>query len=159
DQDPSDARALKVIGDLLLKTQNELLAMVADCSQLKAWRAGTQPTLNDYVQYQTPIRAKNAELPSRAEAGQQICKVRGTKGDNILSPETTADLRAKMEDAIAGAKFNELHFLGVLVEDADACYTGLTQKIRTEAGEEKVQLTIIASTIVKGKVVNYNLYT
>ncbi len=159
DQEPSDARALKIIGDLLIKTQNELLAMVADCSQLKAWRVGTQATLNDYVQYQTPMRAKNSELPARAEAVKQICAAMRAQGDNILSPETTADLKAKMEDAIAGAKFNELHFLGVLAEDGDACYSGLTQKIRTEAGDEKVQLTIIASTIVKGKVVNYNLYT
>jgi len=39
----------------------------------------------------------------------------------------------------------------VLGEDAKACYGGLIHKLRTEAGTDKTQLTLLAATIVKNK--------
>src|SRR5262245_65976100 len=64
EQQPSDARMIKVMGDLLAG-RNELLAMSADCRQLQNWRGGTQPLLDDYAQYQKLIGAKGCNL-SRA---------------------------------------------------------------------------------------------
>jgi hypothetical protein len=48
----------------------------------------------------------------------------------------------------------------VLAEDADACYFGMRLKGQTEGGgAEETQLMVSAATVVKGKIVFYNLYT
>jgi hypothetical protein len=46
---------------------------------------------------------------------------------------------------------NETSFLGVLGQDADACYAGLVQKIHTEANTDKIQITAFAISIVKNR--------
>jgi hypothetical protein len=161
DKDPSDARAMKAIGDALAATKNEMLSMAADCSQLEAWRAAKVPALDDYIQFQVPTDASAADVPSnisRAAAVKELCaNVRGEAGKALS--DAAPDIKARMETAVKGAKFNEPSFLGVLAEDASACYYGLLQKLRTEVGTEKTQLTVAALTVVKGKVVTYLLYT
>jgi hypothetical protein len=156
DKEPSDARALKEIGNLLAGAQNELLSMSADCSQLEAWRVAKVPALDDYVQYQTPTGTKESNVP-RAASVKGFCANMRTEGDKVSA--IIPDLNARVVTALKGAKFDETNFLGVLAEDADACYYGLLQKLRTEVGTEKTQVTVAATTVVKGKVVYYNLYT
>jgi hypothetical protein len=157
DKEPADARTIKEIGNLVAGVQNELLTMSADCSQLEAWRVAKLPALDDYVQYQTPMSGKDSNL-SRAASVKQFCANMRTDGDKMVAG-AVPDLNARVEKAIKGAKLNEANFLGVLAEDANACYYGLLQKLRTEMGDEKTQLTVAAATVVKGKVVYYNLYT
>lgn len=50
-------------------------------------------------------------------------------------------------------------FVGVLAEDSTACYTALLQKLKTETGSEKTQTAINATTVVKGKVVYFYLFS
>ncbi len=157
DKEPADARVLKEVGDVVSSAaRNDLLSMSADCSQLQSWRVSKLPALDDYVQYQTPMGDKDSNL-SRAASIKGFCANIRAEGQKI--PGTTQDLNARLETAFKGAKFNEMSFLGVLAEDADACYYGLLQKMRTEIGNEKTQVTVAATTIVKGKTVYYNLYT
>jgi hypothetical protein len=157
EQEPSDARALKVFGGLVAGMQGELLAVAADCGQLKAWRAGTQPVLDDYAQYQTLTAAKDSDLP-RSRMVKETCTVLRAQGEKMMA-QISPNVASRVEAAVKGAKLNEPVFLGVLAEDADVCYFGLLQKVRTEAGTEKTQVTISATTIVKGKVIYYNHYT
>jgi hypothetical protein len=157
EQQPADARAIKVIGDALAGTQNELLAVSADCGQLEAWRASTVPALDDHAQYQTPIPAKDLYYP-RAPSVKQFCANARAQGEKTAAG-ATPDLNTRLEAAIKGAKYNETSFLGVLAEDDDACYFGQLLKMRTEIGTEKNQVTISATTLVKGKILFYNLYT
>jgi hypothetical protein len=157
EQQPSDARVLKIIGDLVAGVQNELLMVTADCTQLDAWRAGKIPALDDYAQYQTIAGAKDSSF-NRAAAIKDFCATMRAEGEKSMAG-MSANINARLEAAIKGAKFNEPQFLGVLAEDADACYFGLTQKLRTETGTEKTQVTISTTTIVKGKALFYNLYT
>jgi hypothetical protein len=157
EDEPADARAIKIIGNLVAGVKNELLTIAADCSQLKAWRTGELPTLDDYLQYQTLAAAKNSNFSRGPEIKDFCASIRAQGGQMIagISP----DVNARLEEAIKGAKFNEPTFLGVLAEDADSCTFGLMQKVQTEAGNEKVQVTIAATTVVKGKIVYYNYYT
>jgi hypothetical protein len=157
DKEPSDARVLKEVGNLVAGSQNELLSMSADCSQLEAWRAAKLPALDDYVQYQTPMDLKDSDVP-RAEAVKGLCANFRTEGEKT-SAGVLPDLNSRFEKAYKGAKFNEASFLGVLAEDDNACYYGLVLKLRTEIGDEKTQVTVAAATAVKGKVIYYNLYT
>jgi hypothetical protein len=157
EQEPSDARALKIFGDLMAGIQGELLTVAADCGQLRAWRAGTQPVLDDYVQYVTLIPGKDSDLP-RARMVKDYCNIVRTQGGQKLA-EISPNISARVESAVKGAKLNEQVFLGVLAEDADVCYFGVLQKVRTEAGTDKTQVTISATTVVKGKIIYYNHYT
>jgi hypothetical protein len=157
EEEPSDARALKIIGNLVAGVKNELLTMAADCGQLKAWRTGELPSLDDYVQYQTLAAAKDSNL-SRGPALKDFCTSMRAQGDKMIAG-LSPDINTRLEAAIKGAKFNEPLFLGVLAEDANACTFGLMQRIQTEAGNEKVQVTIAATTVVKGKIIYYNYYT
>jgi hypothetical protein len=156
EQQPADARAIKVVIDALAGTKNELLAASADCGQLEAWRASRLPALDDHAQYQTLIPAKDLYLP-RGPSVKEFCTATRAQGEKTAAG-AIPDLKARLEAAMKGAKFNETSFLGVLAEDDDACYVGELQKMRTEIGIEKSQLTISATTLVKGKILFYYLY-
>jgi len=158
EQQPADARLIHVIGDLVAVTHNELLAVSAECGQLDAWRAGKLPTLDDYAHYQTPVAAMDS-TSFRAESVKEICATARTEGEKTVA-EAAPDLNARVDAAVKGAKINEVGFLGVLAEDADACYFGMKMKARTEGGgAEESQLMVSAATVVRGKIVFYNLYT
>jgi hypothetical protein len=158
EQQPADARLIHVIGDLVAGAHNELLALSADCGQLDAWRAGKLSTLDDYAQYQTLVADIDVTSP-RAESVKEICAAVRTEGEKSIA-EAAPDLNARVNAAVKGVKVNEMGFLGVLAEDADACYFGIKMKARTEGGgAEELQLMISAATVVKGKIVFYNLYT
>jgi hypothetical protein len=157
EQQSADARVIDVIEDLVAGTQNELLAVSADCGQLQAWRAGKLPTLDDYAQVQTPISGRDADVPRAATVKELCASMRAEGGKSIA--EATPDLNTRVEAAVKGGKFNETGFLGVLAEDADVCYYGLQTKNRAENGVEETQVVVSATTVVKGRVVSYSLHT
>jgi hypothetical protein len=152
---PLDARTLKVIGDLVAGMQSELLTISTDCSRIEAWRSGQQRILGDNAQYQTPLATKESEFP-RAESVREACASYRTEGDSELA-KIAPDLTTRLDTAIQGVKFNQPQFLGVLAEDADACYFAMLMKAGTPDGEV-VQAIISATTTVKGKIILYNLY-
>ena len=158
EQQPADARVINVIDDLVAGTQNELLAVSADCGQLQAWRTGKLPTLDDYAQVQTPVSGRDADVP-RAETVKELCASMRAEGSRTIA-EAIPDLNTRVEAAVKGGKFNEAGFLGVLAEDAGVCYFGLLTKNRTEGGgAEETQVVVSATTVVKGRVVSYSLHT
>jgi len=61
------------------------------------------------------------------------------------------DIKANVERALKNVKLNETRFIGVLAESTVACYAGLLQKLHTEGGTDKVQLTVFAATVVKNR--------
>jgi hypothetical protein len=158
EQQPADVRLINVIGDLVAANKNELLAVAADCGQLEAWRAGKLATLDDYVQYQAPIDAMAATV-TRGEAVKEVCASARAEGNKNFATAAT-DIGSRVDAAVKGAKFGETGFLGVLAEDADACYFAILVKAHTEGGGgEESQLMISAATVVKGKVIYSNLST
>jgi hypothetical protein len=157
EQQPADARVINLIDDLVAGTQNELLAVSADCGQLQAWRAGKLQTLDDYAQVQTPISGRDADV-HRAETVKELCASMRAEGGKTIAA-ATLDLNTRVEAAVKGGKFNETGFLGVLAEDAGVCYFGLLAKNRTEGGVEETQVVVSATTVVKGRVVSYSLHT
>jgi hypothetical protein len=158
EQQPADARLIHLIGDLVAGSHSELLAVSADCGQLEAWRGGKLPTLDDYAQYQTPV-ADMDSTSSRAESVKEICATARAEGEKSAA-DAAPDLNARVDAAVKGAKFNEMGFLGILAEDADACYFGMRMKARAEGGgAEESEVMVSAATVVKGKIVFYNFYT
>jgi hypothetical protein len=154
----SDKRMITTLTDLLAKSGNKLLVMSADCRQLAEWHAGKRQLLDDYAQYQTPIAG--IDKPP-TETIQQTCATLRAEGDKILSNQIP-DIKKRVEATLNKIKMNEANFLGVLAEDANACYAGILQKIHTEANTDKTQITVFAIAIVKTKsvfVYRFAVYT
>jgi len=147
DTDPSDKHMLTVLTDIVGKSGNKLLSLAADCRQLTDWRAHTRSVLDDYLQYQVPIAQMDNTNP---EPVKKTCAALRAQGDKLVADQAP-DINSRIESALAKVKINETSFIGVLGEDATACYGGLIQKLRTEAGTDKTQLTLLAATIVKNK--------
>jgi hypothetical protein len=143
----SDQRMISTLTDLLAKSGNKLLAMSADCGQLADWRTGKRKLLDDFAQYQTPIASMD-KPPSETVA--QTCATLRAEGEKILANQMP-DIKARVESTLSQIKMNETRFIGVLGEDPDACYAGLIQKIHTEAGTDKTQVTMFAVTLTKAK--------
>jgi hypothetical protein len=143
----SDQRMISTLNDLLEKSGNKLLVMSADCGQLADWRTGKRKLLDDYAQYQTPIATMD-KPPTETVA--QTCSVLRAQGEKILANQMP-DIKARVESTLKQIKMNETNFLGVLAEDPAACYAALIQKISTEAGTDKTQVTMFAVTILKNR--------
>jgi hypothetical protein len=143
----SDKRMITTLTDLLQKSGNKLLGMSADCQQLSDWHTGKRQLLDDYAQYQTPIGSMD-KPPSETVA--QTCQTLRDQGNKILANQLP-DIKKRVESTLSKIKMNEASFLGVLAEDADACYAGIVQKIHTEANTDKTQITVFSVSIVKNK--------
>jgi len=143
----SDKRMITTLTDLLQKSGNKLLGMSADCQQLSDWHTGKRQLLDDYAQYQTPIGSMD-KPPSETVA--QTCQTLRDEGNKILANQLP-DIKKRVESTLSKIKMNEASFLGVLGEDADACYAGIVQKIHTEANTDKTQITVFSVSIVKKK--------
>jgi hypothetical protein len=153
-QQPQDASEIKLLSGNLARAKIELLAMSADCGQLEAWRAHKH-LIDEYAQYQALVFAGNSNSTEWVKA---YCADVRAQGEKKL-PGLTAEVNAALEAAKMNAKITEMTLLGVLAEDADACYGLMLQKAQTEEGAEKIQLAIGAATVLKGRAVNYILYT
>jgi hypothetical protein len=84
------------------------------------------------------------------EPVKQTCAALRAQGDKMLA-EQAPDIKSRVESALEKVKISETRFVGVLAESTAACYGGLIQKLQTEAGTDKTQLTVSAATNVKNK--------
>jgi hypothetical protein len=149
----SDARMLKAVEGMLGSTNNRLLAMSADCAQLADWRAGKRPLLDNFAQYQTLIAWESGPLPQTPDTIiKTACNDMRAQGDQLLAA-VAPGVKARAEEVLKTVKINEMKFLGVVGEEPNACYAALLQKIHTEIGTDKTQVTVFATTIVKSKLV------
>ena len=96
------------------------------------------------------VTAVASRTRKRSETVAQTCKTLRDEGNKILANQMP-DIKARVESTLSKIKMNEARFLGVLAEDSNACYAGLVQKIHTEAGTDKTQITVFAITIIKEK--------
>jgi hypothetical protein len=154
----SDARMLKAIEGMLAPTNNRLLVMSADCTQLTDWRAGKRPLLDNMAQYQTLIPWENGPLPKTPEAViKDACNQMRSQGEQMVT-NMTPDVKARAEQVLKTVKINEMKFMGVVGEEPNACYAAMLQKFHTEVGTDKTQVTVFSSTIVKSKLVYFYLF-
>ena len=68
------------------------------------------------------------------------------------------DPQQRAERASRDLKVNEIKLLGMVAEDPLVCYTATMQKFKVEAREETTQVTVIATTLLKSKVVQLYLF-
>jgi hypothetical protein len=156
---PSDAGMITAIGTMLEKGGNRLLVISAECRQLADWRAGRRPLLANYAQYQTRMALENSNLQaSPTEVIKGMCAQMRAQGESFTT-SVTPDVQKRFDEVMKTVKINEMKFLGVLHEDSKTCYAALMQRIRAQTGTDIAQAVVFATTIVKGKLVYYYLFS
>ena len=156
---PSDARMLQITESTLASVGNRLLGFYADCKQLNDWRTGKRALLEDFAQYQTSIAAMDAPAPAvPAEAIKQLCSQQREASEKVVTGIAT-DMKARIEEAVRGVQLNQVRSLGVVAEDANACYAALVQRFKAETGKDVTIMALFATTFVQGKLVLYYLYS
>jgi hypothetical protein len=143
-----DSQMVGALSELVSKSGNKMLAVSADCRQLADWRAKKRQFIDDYANYQTTF--SGIDSPAAPEPVKQTCSVLREQGTKILSNQVP-DLKTRIEQTLQQIKLNEANFLGVLDEDAGACYGGLVQKLRVNDKTNRTQVTLFAATTVKNK--------
>ena len=154
----ADARLIANLHSSLAKTGNRLLLLSADCAELRDWRNGKRLDLDHMAQYQTIIELENGPLPDTPEKmAKNFCA-----NMNALAMQSMdyilPDPQERAERASRDLKVNEIKLLGMVAEDPLVCYTAAMQKFKVEAREETTQVTIIATTFLKSKVVQLYLF-
>lgn len=153
----ADSRLFNVIESMLQTSGNRLLSVSADCRELKDWRSGSRPLLDHLVQYQTLRSVEDSGVGGTPEAVvQEACKAMRAQGEQLVA-ETTKDAKQQAERVLEKIRVNEMKFLGVLEEEPLACYAAILQKFKTDIGTEKVQINLVAITVIKNKVL-YGYY-
>jgi hypothetical protein len=155
---PSDKRVYELV-ERGLAGQNELLLAAADCDQIEPWRNGARPTLDDFTQVQVGLVHRTRNLAGREEAtSREICAALRKHGDALITGPVEA-VRERFNRASDVVKLNETQLVGVVHEDADACYASLLQRIRTEQGTDKLILCVYAHVVVRGRLLYMYRYT
>lgn len=138
---------------------NLLLAQHVDCAQLEQMRAGKRRLLDDFVQYQTLTAWMDKDLPvAPAAVISETCSELRKSGGTLATQAVEA-VNPKLQAFSKSIRINEMRFLGVVAEDPATCYAALMQKLRTDDGGEKTQLCIFSTSVVRGKIVYFYVYT
>jgi hypothetical protein len=149
----SDAQMLAGVNAMLGATGNRLVVASAECKQLKDWRAGKRATIDNMAQYQTLASLEEGELTAPPEITiKQVCDQMRAQADQLMD-DVAENLRDRAEKAMESVKFEDTKFLGVIAQAPLACYGGLLQKTKAQAGAEKTEVTVFATTVIKGKIV------
>ena len=153
---PADRSMLQAIGAAI--GTNTLLAMFADCKQLADWRAGRRSLLEDFAQYQV-LTSTIDRPPERqpAQALKELCTHLREEGEKMMTG-MASDLKQRVEQALKNVEVNQLRFLGVVADDADACYGAMVQRAKAQTGKDVTIVGLSASAFVKGKLVYYYLF-
>ena len=162
EMDPVLATDGPLIGRLhatMTKTGNRLLVISADCAELRDWRNGKRQDLEHMAQYQTIIALENQPLPVPPEKmAKNFCANMNAVALRSMD-HTLADPQKRSEQASKDLKLNEIKLLGMVAEDPLVCYTATMQKFRVGAREPTTQVAIIATTLVRSKVVQLYLFS
>lgn len=154
----SDAPLIARMHTTLTNTGNRLLAMSADCAELKEWRDGRKQALDHAAEYQTVLRFENEPLPDTAEnVLKSYCSGMRTLGERSM-PGVPADAQERAEQASKILKPNEMIFLGVVAEEPLVCYGVILQKVKLLSDAENPQVAMFAAMILKGKILLLYLF-
>lgn len=153
---PSDAGTLQAIRAAI--GSNTLLAMYADCKQLADWRAGKRGLLEDFAQYQVLTEAiDKPPAPDPAQTLKELCANLREEGERMMAG-MASDVKQRLEQVLKNVQVNQIRFLGVVADDADACYSATAQRAKAQTGKDITIVGLSATTFVKGKLVYYYLY-
>ena len=159
--DRNNASDKRIIGyfERVNTGRNRVLVTIADCRQLRDWRAGRRKLLGHYAYMTSPthLKGRTISMPP-ARFAKEIERTFRRRGMEIVKRGNTV-WRKRIEKELPTVRVNGNKFLGVLHTDQHASYIGLIQRVRTEAGTDKVVLGTTSTGLVRGKVLSFNFYS
>jgi hypothetical protein len=151
----SDKRMIDFLNTALSKGPNELLAVSAECGELRDWRAGKRRLLEHFSQYQVEkVRRSSSFTIDEAKASCAVMRAEGQK----LSDDSTKNVNDNIHEANRKIDFQGQTFLGVLAEDPNGCYVGLYQKYKAETGAQISQLNVFYAGSIKNREVFFYVW-
>jgi len=150
----SDAPLIAKLHASVQKTGQRLLLLSANCKELKEWREGKRPALTHMAEYQTVLAFEHARPPDEPEKIiKAFCDQMNTMADESAAA-SVAVIQDRGEQAVKRIRTNEMKFLGAVPvpDEPQVCYAATAHKFAIEAGDEYTQGTIIATMLLKGKV-------
>ncbi len=142
-----------------IKGKNELLLSAVECTELKNWRTGKQRFLDNFGSYQVSLKLKNVDLTAQKSAIlHQVCDVFKKQGAKLLDT-IRPDVNKRLQTSLENVQVNQVNMLGILHDTDEICAIATHQRIRTEDGTEKDQLSIYSITVVKGRMIYSYLFS
>ena len=154
---PSDISFLNAVRGVFANS-HQLLGAFADCTEQKNWRTGKRPYLDSFGQYITPLAGLRQDITlARADMVAALCK-QMDKLSGAVKKKISGSVKKRMEAQIEGAKFENINLLKGAFSDGNACYFSSRQNVTTPTGTTKIIAGVSAMTLIKGKIVQLNLY-
>jgi hypothetical protein len=142
----SDKRLIDFLNTTVSKVGNDLLAASADCGELRDWRTGKLPLLQNISQYQVEhVRRTSAFSIQTAKESCEVVRKQG----QALSDQGTKNVADKIHEANSKIDFQGQTFLGVLEDDPNGCYVGMFQKFKAETGAAISQVNVFFMGSIK----------
>jgi hypothetical protein len=150
----SDAPLIAKLHASVQKSGHRLLLLSADCKELKEWRGGKRAAIAHMAEYQTALAFERSRPPDEPEKIINAFCDQMDAMANEPSAKSMAIIQERGEQAVKLIRTNEIKFLGAVpVKDEPmVCYAATVHKFTVEAGDEYTQGTIIATMLLKGKV-------
>lgn len=150
-------QALIAIMENAIRGQNVLLLYSADCGQLNVWRRQPSNYLSNIAQFLAPEAGRTKVLSmARPVYVQKMAEV---MGHQEVWNRGMSEVKRRLEEAYSAIQINEIKNLGVLEVTDCAVFVGLLQRLLADDGvTERLIAGVVAMTLVKGKIVNVNLY-
>ena len=147
-----DARVLD-LASRAIAGQNEMLLHTAECKNLQDARQGKADFLKEFTQAQIALQFKQTDMKGQeAAAAKEICQSLRTQGDAI-NKEIAGEIKERVKNLQAGIKVNETKSLGILAEDATACYSGILMNVQTPAGTSRLILGVYSMGVINGRLI------
>jgi hypothetical protein len=148
----ADAPLVANVHRSLSKTGSRLLLLTLDCAEHKEFRSGKRSVLGHMAQYQTVLALENRPLPEAADVViDRYCVEMRASAEKSM-PGTKPDAIERAEEASRLVRVGEVKYLGVLAQEPIVCYAATIHKFMIENAGEFTHATVIAATVVKGKV-------
>jgi hypothetical protein len=149
---------IRRLDTLLRNSGNTLYVVAIECSRQETWRKGVDGNVVDYSTYYVPNQSVNPVMEGDKSAlRKELCGDMRKQGDATLAP--AKDMVAKSAKELnTNMALNSTKFIGVVAEDAHACYLALLVGVRGADERNLLLLVLISSTVVRGKPIFSAIY-
>lgn len=152
DKNPSDKKVLDGIR-IGVRGQTELMNSFATCQELKNWRRGTRTFLDNFGNYQTPIKTQGQDFTGQESLIiKSVCDVYKKQGESLFDG-LKADIDKRIEEGFANIKLNQNKMIGVIKETNDICVIAVAQRLKSEANTFKDQINVFSVSVLKGRII------
>jgi len=142
---------------------NEVLLSSVDCGQLTDWESRHKLSLDDFGLVLAAFSHVDKKVPMTNDqyisGMRKVFVAQSYKEIDKWVTNAHERMNSVLEEGFGASRVNESKILGILSQDENALYLGISSLLTTETGKSKKQVAIVAMLLVDGKAISLNLYT